>query len=142
MTTLRSRVVQMLTLQGGWVQRDALDALTTSRVALDDVLADLVTEGEAEFRRHIGYRLTGSLLVRRACQRLEQAPELQRVVLGYERQTDAGVQTVLGVAQRHPSLPGRLVGFEVELPLVGSQSEGLRQAVGVLHAFNEGAPHG
>lgn len=136
MNPLRAAVIRELLRCGGWVQREALDGLTSSVVALDDVLADLVVDGEAEHRRHIGYRLTGSALVRHACQRLEQDPTLQRAVVGYERATEEGVQTVLGMAQRHPDLPGGMVGYELALPVVGSQSEGLTQAMRVLSSFS------
>lgn len=135
MNPLRTSVIRELLRRGSWVPRAALDGLTTSAVALDDVLADLVIDGEVEHRRHVGYRLTGSPLVRHACQRLEQDPTLQRAVVGYERATEGGVQTVLGMAQRHPDLPGGMVGYELALPVVGSQSEGLTQAMCLLSSF-------
>lgn len=53
-TPLRNKVLRVLLTQGTWVERAAFNTLTTCQPALDDVLADLVIEGHAEFKRHVG----------------------------------------------------------------------------------------
>lgn len=128
MTPLRTKVLRLLLTRGGWVQRVALNPLTTCQPALEDVLADLVIEGHAEFRRHVGYRLLGGPQVREARVRLMTDPTLLRAVAAAEVQTDAGQQMVMGVAERRPELGGAVVTYQMELPVCGSPSELLAQA--------------
>ena len=136
--SLRSRVLEVLLSQGPWVQRAALDGLTTCQPALDDVLADLVIEGHAEFKRHVGYRLQGGPQVREARVQLMTDPALLRAVAAAEVQTDAGQQMVMGVAERRAELGGAVVTYQMELPVCGSPSELLAQAQALAGFFKTG----
>lgn len=128
MTPLRTKVLRVLLTKGTWVQREALNPLTTCQPALEDVLADLVIEGHAEFKRYAGYRLLGGPQVREARVQLMTDPTLLRAVAAAEVQTDAGQQLVMGVAERRADLGGAVVTYQMELPVCGSPSELLAQA--------------
>lgn len=138
--SLRSRVLEVLLSQGPWVQRAALDGLTTCQPALDDVLADLVIEGHAEFKRHVGYRACGGPLVREAHRRLLQDKALVRAVVAAERPCDAGAQLVLGVAERRPELgrPGDVLTYELALPACASPADLLAQAQALAGGMRTG----
>ena len=127
-TPLRTKVLRLLLTQGTWVDRTALNHLTTCQPALDDVLADLVIDGHAEFKKFAGYRLCGGPQVRAARVQLMTDPALVRAVSAVEQQTDAGPQLVMGVAERRPELGGAVVTYQMELPVCGSPSELLAQA--------------
>ncbi len=139
---LRSLVVDALLVQGPWVQRAALNGLTTCQPALDDVLADLVIDGHAEFKRHVGYRLCGGPLVRAARLQLRANPSLVRAVASAEMQTDNGPQIVVGVAERRAGLGGGLNGevvtYQMALPPCGSQRELLALAQALVGTFKTG----
>ena len=141
-TPLRTKVLRLLLTQGTWVDRTALNHLTTCQPALDDVLADLVIEGHAEFRRHVGYRLLGGPQVREARVQLMTDPTLLRAVAAAEVQTDAGQQLVMGVAERRPELGGAVVTYQMELPVCGSPSELLAQAQALAGFFKTGLLEG
>lgn len=128
MTPLRTKVLRLLLTKGTWVERTALNPLTTCQPALEDVLADLVIEGHAEFKRYAGYRLLGGPQVREARVQLMTDPSLLRAVAAAEVQTEAGQQLVMGVAERRPELGGAVVTYQMELPVCGSPSELLAQA--------------
>lgn len=128
MTPLRTKVLRLLLTRGSWVQRDAFNPLATCQPALEDVLADLVIEGHAEFKRYAGYRLLGGAQVREARVQLMTDPTLLRAVAAAEVQTDAGQQLVMGVAERRAELGGAVVTYQMELPVCGSPSELLAQA--------------
>lgn len=138
MTPLRTKVLRLLLTQGTWVPRDALNRLTACQPALEDVLADLVIEGHAEFKRHVGYRLQGGPQVREARVQLMNDPALRRAVASAEVQTDAGAQLVMGVAERRPELGGAVVTYQMELPVCGSPSELLAQATSLMGHFKTG----
>lgn len=127
-TPLRTKVLRVLLTQGTWVDRTVLNPLTTCQPALDDVLADLVIDGHAEFKKFAGYRLCGGPQVRAARVQLMTDPALVRAVSAVEQQTDAGPQLVMGVAERRPELGGAVVTYQVALPVCGSPSELLGQA--------------
>lgn len=50
-----AQVLRLLLTQGTWVDRTALNHLTTCQPALDDVLAGLVIDGHAEFKKFAGH---------------------------------------------------------------------------------------
>ncbi|MBV7454327.1 hypothetical protein KW843_07580 [Acidovorax sp. sif1233] len=127
-TALRTRVLRVLLAQGKWVDRAALNRLTTCQPALDDVLADLVIEGHAEFRKFAGYRLCGGPQVRAARLQLAADPTLVRAVSAATQQAEGGEQVVMGVAERRPELGGAVVTYQMELPVCGSPGEALAQA--------------
>ena len=121
--TLEAKVLAMLMDSGTWVKRRELDALTSSRLALDDVLADLVTGKRVEFDLGAGYRLAHSVVVRRAMRMLHRGG-LNRAVAG---RLGSG-PLVLGVAQM--TAVG-VVGFEVALPEPDSVEGRMAQAAQV-----------
>lgn len=127
-TPLRNKVLRVLLTQGTWVERAAFNTLTTCQPALDDVLADLVIEGHAEFKRHVGYRLLGGPQVREARLQLMTDPTLVRAVAAAEVPREAGAQLVMGVAERRPELGGGVVTYQLELPVCGSPGELIAQA--------------
>lgn len=135
---LRTKVLRVLLTQGTWVDRTALNHLTTCQPALDDVLADLVIDGHAEFKKFAGYRLCGGPQVRAARVQLMTDPALVRAVSAVEQQTDAGPQLVMGVAERLPELGGAVVTYQVALPVCGSPSELLAQAQALAGFFKTG----
>ncbi len=137
-TPLRTKVLRLLLTQGTWVDRTALNHLTTCQPALDDVLADLVIDGHAEFKKFAGYRLCGGPQVRAARVQLMTDPALVRAVSAVEQQTDAGPQLVMGVAERRPELGGAVVTYQMELPVCGSPSELLAQAQALAGFFKTG----
>lgn len=128
MTPLRTKVLRLLLTRGSWVQREVFNPLTTCQPALEDVLADLVIEGHAEFKRYAGYRLLGGPQVREARVQLMTDPSLLRAVAAAEVQTEAGQQLVMGVAERRAELGGAVVTYQMELPVCGSPSELIAQA--------------
>lgn len=117
---LRSQVLRHLVEAATWVPRRELDPLTTCRLALDDVLAELVVQKRVEFRPAVGYRLAGDLLVRRAMQSMQREGSKRAVcALQAKGQIRAGVaQVVNGVA----------VAYLVELPPAETAVEQLAQA--------------
>lgn len=125
---LRSRVLRVLLVQGPWVERAALNRLTTCEAALDDVLADLVIDGHAEFKKYVGYRLCGGPLVRQARLQLLANPALLRAVAADTLELDGGSQVVMGVAERRPELGGAVVVYQMELPPCGSPGAALAQS--------------
>ena len=127
--TLEQRVLGMLMDSGTWVRRRELDKLTTIRLALDDVLADLVTQKRAEFDQGAGYRLAHSAVVRRAVRMLRR-DKLNRAVAGEVRNGPL----VLGVAQVTPE---GVVGFELELPAAQGVAAQLAQAARFVSVFKE-----
>lgn len=63
----RQVLLERLMDAGTWVSPHELtDGISTCRPAVEDAVADLVIEGKAEYREHVGYRLAGSVLQRRA----------------------------------------------------------------------------
>lgn len=121
--TLKERMHSRLMLAVRWVSGAELAAgLSTSRVAIEDALADLVTEGLAEFEAELGYRLSGSQLcrdvvrdLRLAIARSEQKNKFRRLF----QIKDFGEVMRVGVAEHRPS-SGLLV-YELELPFPGAE---------------------
>jgi hypothetical protein len=93
---LRKQALNLLADSESWVERSAFDALSTCRPAVDDVLADLVIEGQADFRQYVGYRLAGGPLLRKAVRRLRHQPKLRRVAVWREHEQGLAV----GIAER------------------------------------------
>lgn len=125
---LRSDVLQVLAQAGTWVPRQGLDHLTTSKLALDDVLADLVTEGLAEFQQFVGYRLAMSPLARKALQKLQLEPHDRRAVEAETVEKRGKSQVRMGVAERCPGLGGGFVTYDMALPVCDTPQAALAQA--------------
>lgn len=128
---LIDRVRDELIASGTWVARARLGHLSSSVVALDDALADLVIEGRAEFREAVGYRIAGTELTRGALRRLHRHPELNRVVLAKQKD----LQLRLGVAERRQAIG--LVSYEMELPPAADPESALAQAQTFLNYWND-----
>nr|WP_315242148.1 hypothetical protein [uncultured Albidiferax sp.] len=108
---LAAVLVERLVAAGTWVNRPTLvRGLSTSTVALEDALADLVVGGKAEWRDGSGYRLVGGQLARQAAQK-RQAVDGYLHVLG----KDGPSVYRVGVAERFEGLG--VVMYELELPL-------------------------
>jgi hypothetical protein len=135
-SALRRRVLEALLSQGPWVQRCALDGLTGCAPALDDVLADLVVEGVAEFKPSLGYRVCGGPLVREVHLRMLCDPQACRHTVALERATDAGPQIVAAMALRMPD--GGTVAFALELPPAASPQLVHAQADALLRLATRG----
>lgn len=120
---LKERMHSRLMLAVRWVSGAELAAgLSTSRVAIEDALADLVTEGLAEFDAALGYRLSGSQLCRDVVRdlrldiaRSEQKNKFRRCF----QIKDFGEVMRVGVAEHRPNT-GLLV-YELELPFPGAE---------------------
>lgn len=128
--TLRDRVRDVLVDGGSWVHRSDFAHLTTCAVALDDVLADMVVDGVAEFKTGSGYRLLASDLVRKAMRQLYRKPDLKRVVI--TRQLNR--QISMGIAERRASVG--VVMYELQLPPAKDDDEALDQAVRLADFWN------
>lgn len=142
MSPLRMRVMEALLTQGPWVQRAVLDRLTTSALALEDVLADLVIEGAAEFKPSVGYRACGSPLVRHARAQLVRDPSVFRHVAAREEVVDGKARLMAGFAVRTPGQAVEAVAFELELPPAGSPDELIAQGKRLLDLCGKGDTHG
>jgi biotin operon repressor len=98
---LRRVMVERLIDSGTWCSGVELAAgLSASPVAIEDALADLVIEGQAEFRQAEGYRLAGGVQARRAAWLLRnrkntQGGRLRRAAFG----TELGGNYRVGVAE-------------------------------------------
>lgn len=109
---LRRRLLARLVQRGTWVERDELVAgLSNCPPAIDDALADLVLDGQAEFRPAVGYRLAGTELAREAA-RLLVAGRTRRGVAA----KPVGHEYRVGVAERRGGDLG-LVMFELAIPM-------------------------
>ncbi|WP_367846430.1 hypothetical protein [Rhodoferax sp. WC2427] len=118
---LAAVLVERLVAAGTWVNRATLvRGLSTSAVALEDALADLVVDAKAEWRDGAGYRLAGGLLARQAAQK-RQAGGHARQVLGREIN---GAYRV-GVAELVPGVGP--VMYELVLPLPGAGPQFMAQ---------------
>lgn len=135
---LRSAVLNELASAGTWVARPVLDKLTACRPALDDVLADLVVEGRAEFQQFVGYRLAISPLARQALQKLQQQPHMKRALQAHTVEKNGMSQVRLGVAERRADLGGLVLTYDMALPVCNTPAAALAQA----QAFMEFCSHG
>ncbi|UUZ68056.1 hypothetical protein LP416_27715 [Polaromonas sp. P2-4] len=119
--TLKERMLERLMVATGWQTGAALAAgLSTSQVAIDDALADLVMEQTVEFKPVVGYRLSGTVLCRQAL-RLLKRRNAQRSVEGQV----FGDVFRLGVAEIREVVG--LVMFELEVPMPPEGPEHLLQ---------------
>lgn len=113
---LKTHMLERLIDAGSWVMRHELVAgLSNSPPAIEDALADLVIEGQAEFRQAGGYRLAGGALARRAAYLL-RTERRARAVFGQQQ----GSEYRVGVAEMR-RLGARqertLVMYEVAMPM-------------------------
>lgn len=131
---LKRRALDMLMLDGSWVSRSELDALSAYTPALDDALADLVVEGLAEFKQGIGYRLAGGPLVRASVKRLMKDPALSAF------HTARQIERVMhvGVARRHPTRDGELLVYSYALPEPATDAEAAQQATALAQLYASG----
>ena len=119
-----------------WMTREQLaDGASTSPLAIDDALADLVLEGKAEYRQAVGFRLKGTDLARQALKKLRYEG-LSRAVLGRQVKDEYRV----GVAEKRDIL--NLVMYELALPMPPSGPQQLEQHMRQINAvidFTQGA---
>jgi hypothetical protein len=115
---LRDRMLNRLLGAQGWTKGDALCAgLSTSPVAIEDALADLVVDGQVEYRAQLGYRLAGTALCREAARKLK-TDKCQRAVKAVP--FEGGYR--IGVAELRDRVG--LVLYELEVPAVVDQGGG------------------
>lgn len=118
---LRQVFLERLMDAGTWCSRDELTAGTSSSpVAIEDTLADLVVEGLSEYREHVGYRLKGSSLQRRAV-KLMREQRTNRQVYGQP----VGDQFHVAVVEQAPRAGLDLVMYELAVPLPEEPAERL-----------------
>lgn len=127
---LPAQLLEALALAGTWVDRAHLGALFPGRspVALEGALADLVSQGQAQYRANVGYRLAGELVARMAAKLAKvQGLELAGVVAGAD-----GSHCAIGVAQDFGD--DGLVTYAEPVPLGGQDAalQRLRE-IGVAH---------
>lgn len=126
---LKDRMLNRLLGAAGWTQGDDLAAgLSTSRMAIDDALADLVTEDAAEFRVGVGYRYKASQLCRDAMRTLKRE-RVRRSVVG---QVFEGMYR-LGIAEHIDGVG--LVNYEMEMPLPPDGDDFLDKYSAQMNAF-------
>lgn len=126
--SLKTRMLERLVATQGWQTAEALAAgLSTSRLAIEDALADLVMEQKAEFMPAAGYRLKATDLCRQAA-RMLKTRNVERAVTGGQ----AGNVYRLAVAQ---IAEGDLVLFELEIPMPPEGPEQLPQHLLQVDAF-------
>lgn len=107
---LKTRMLNRLLGAEGWTQREALaDGLSTCPLAIDDALADLITDDAAEYKFGVGWRLKGTVLCREAMRTLKRERVQRAVKAQY-----FGDLVRIGVAE-HRDGHG-LVMYELELP--------------------------
>ena len=117
---LKDQMLERLMLATSWQTRQALaEGLSSSPLAIDDALADLVMEQAADFKAAVGYRLQGTALCRQAL-RLLKTHGGQRAVKGHPFE---GVYR-LGVAEVRD---GAVVLFELEMPMPPEGPDCLQQ---------------
>lgn len=139
---LRSVMLERLIAVGQWVDSATLSrGASTSQVAIEDVMADLVIEGLAEYRQEMGYRLAGTPVARRAAKRLLWSKS-DRAVQGEQ----VGSEYRVGVAERRLSTGGELglVMYELALPLPVPGPKGVKEhmkQINALIAFAQGEVH-
>jgi hypothetical protein len=128
---LKAVMFDRLQASGTWMSREDLaQGASSSPVAIDDALADLVLEKKAEYRQAVGYRLAGTVLAREAMRQLREGG-LQRAVCARPVKDEYRV----GVAERHADLG--LVMYELAMPLERELVAHLHQVDGVVN-FSKG----
>jgi hypothetical protein len=114
-TDLKTQMLHRLIDANNWVSRADLAAgLSSSPLAQDDALSDLVIDGKAEYRNGM-YRLAGSPEVRRAAQLLRKDGLGRQVVsrrVKDEFRVGVAEMRKVGAAQELS-----LVMYEMELPM-------------------------
>lgn len=136
---LRSIFLERLMDAGTWCSRDELAAgASSSPVAVEDALADLVIEGKAEYRSDMGYRLAGSVIQRRAV-KLMRSDKTARGIYGEQ----LGQEFRIGVAEQVQRNGLDLVMYELSFPMPEQGTpESLarqQQLVQALIDFNQGS---
>lgn len=120
---LRQIFLARLIDAGNWVSRDELTADTSSStLAVEDALADLVVDGQAEYRQHVGYRLAGGVQARRAAWLLRNGNHTRAVFA----EPVAGEYRV-GVAERPDRESLNLVMYELAMPMPEPGPDSLAQ---------------
>lgn len=137
---LKDQMLERLMTASGWLTPVAMAAgLSTSRMAIEDALADLVVEQSADYKPAAGYRLKGTVLCRQAL-RLLKTHGGTRAVRGHPAE---GVYR-LGVAEARADLG--LVMYELALPLPPDGPDHLRlhllQVDAILKFTKEGEANG
>lgn len=132
--TLAMRLLDALMDAGTWMSRVELHAgQECSEVALDDALADLVMQGQADWRQNVGYRLAGTGACRRAAQLLRREGK-RAAVIGFAAKDGYHV----GVAEQRAEIG--LVMYELALPLPEPGQDALQvhleQVGGVVEFVN------
>lgn len=113
--TLKGVMLARLQESGGWMSREALAKGRSSSVAaIDEALADLVLEGQAQWGQGRGYRLAGTDLSRAAMKEL-RAKGLHRAVCARQVKDEYRV----GVAEEQFSggVALGVVMFEMAMPM-------------------------
>jgi hypothetical protein len=133
-TDLKTQMLERLIKCGAWMLRDELvRSLSTCAPAIEDALADLVIEGKAEYRPEAGYRLTGSVLVRRAAH-LRQRKGLAKAVYGEQvgKEYRVGVAEMKRLGHRNEV---SLVLYEMAMPMppAGDIEAHQRQVQGIIN---------
>jgi hypothetical protein len=124
---LKTQMLERLIDAGSWLMRHELvvGLSSSSPLAIEDALADLVIEGKAEFRQAGGYRLAGGALARRAAYLL-RTERKGRAVFGQQD----GANYRVGVAEMRQlgaRLEKTLVMYEVAMPMPPSGPKHLEQ---------------
>lgn len=132
---LRRVMLERLVIEGTWVSGAELaDGLSSSPLAIEDALADLVIEGQAEFRQHVGYRLKGTVTTRRAA-KLMRTECRRRGVFAHQVGDEfrVGVAEMLWLGQ-----PGRdeldLVMYELVMAMPAPGPKNLAEHVAQVDA--------
>lgn len=130
-TTLKTQMLERLMDCGTWLSRaDLVQGLSTSPVAIEDALADLVLERRAEFRQAVGYRLAGTVLTRAAA-RVMRVNRARRGAFGKQVQQEYRV----GVAEQRAGLG--VVMYELAMPMPASGPQFLDQHMAQVNAVIE-----
>jgi hypothetical protein len=115
----RRELLNRLAATKAWMGREALThGLDASEWIVDNVLADLVTEGAVMFNtRGAQYRLAGEPLAREALRELLAKPGLKRFAVGRQSTQNPRLYR-LGVAQRQVGDEAAIC-YEIELEYPG-----------------------
>jgi len=118
---LKAAMLERLARSGSWVAGPELAAgLSSSQMAIEDALADLVVEQLAEYKAAVGYRLKGTALCRQALRLLKTEGGARAVCA-----RPLGAEYRVGVAEALADLG--LVMYELALPLPPEGPDHLQQ---------------
>lgn len=136
-TPLKTVLLRRLMASGTWMRRAELtQGCSTSPLAIEDALADLVIDRQAVYRDDVGYRLSGTPLARQAAKTLLEKG-LARAVCGRQVKDEY----LVGVAEQQAELG--LVMYELAMPMPASGpefvAEHLRQVDAVIEFSTRGA---